>query len=745
MDKTYNHSLTEQKWYRFWEENGYFKPEINPKGKPYCILLPPPNANAPLHMGHAMYVIEDILIRYHRLLGDSTLYLPGTDHAGIETQYVFEKELKKKGKSRFDFDRETLYQMINDYVEKNRGIAKSQMKQLGFSLDWSRECYTLDPKVLKIVLATFKKLYKDGLIYRAERIVNYCTNCGTAFSDLEVIYEERKDPLYFMKYGPFVLATVRPETKFGDTAVAVNPKDKRYQKFINQEFIYQSLIGPRKMKVVADSAVDPDFGTGVVKVTPAHDPNDFDIARRHNLKILKVIDLDGRLNKNAGRFAGLSVFEARKKVVSELKQKGDLVRVEENYTHRVGICYRCKKTIEPMVIPQWFIKIEKLAKPAIEAVKKGKVKIFPPRFKKLYLDWMENVRDWNISRQIVWGPRIPAWYCLDCNPEIKINFLNKDKKLVSDNYKKIKNKYSFAEIKSGLQTLNAPVEASFLIEEPSICPKCGGNHLLQETDTFDTWFSSGQWPLTTLGYPASPDFKKFYPTSLLDTMWDILFFWVARMIMFGLYLAGKIPFRVAHMHSRVVDIERKKMSKSKGNVIDPIEMVKKYGADALRMALVFGTAPASDIVVTEDKIKAMRNFCNKIWNATRFIITNPELKIQSPKIKTPTQNSKLNKDDQWILEELNKTVRTVTRQIETYRFGQASEILYNFFWHKFCDVYIEKAKKRKTEAQPVLIQVLATSLTLLHPFMPFITEELWNKLPRKDKKPLIISPWPKSA
>lgn len=748
MDKVYNHSLVEEKWYQFWEKSGYFKPEINPKGKPYCILLPPPNANAPLHMGHAMYVIEDTLIRYQRMLGNAALFLPGTDHAGIETQYVFEKELKKQGKSRFDFDRETLYQMINDYVQKNRGIAKSQLKQLGFSLDWSRERYTLHPEILKIVFNTFKKLYADGLIYRAEKIVNYCTHCGTAFSDLEVVYEERKDPLYFIKYGPFVLATVRPETKFGDTAVAVNPKDKRYKKYIGSEFIYQSLIGERKMKVVADNAVDPDFGTGVVKVTPAHDPNDFEIAKRHNLKILKVINLDGRLNENAGCFAGLTVLEARKKVVEELRKRGDLVKVDENYTHRVGLCYRCKRVIEPMVIPQWFIKIKKLAKPAIEAVKKNKVKIFPPRFKKLYLNWMENIHDWNISRQIVWGPRIPAWYCLNCNPKIKINFLTKDlsagrqgKKLVSGLYQDLKDKYSFEEVKAGLQALKAPVDAEYLVEEKTSCPKCGSPCLLQETDTFDTWFSSGQWPLATLGVNPA-DFNRFYPTALLDTMWDILFFWVARMIMFGLYLTEKVPFLVAHMHSRVVDIERKKMSKSKGNVINPIDMVKKYGADSLRMALVFGTAPASDIVVTEDKIRAMRNFCNKIWNASRFVLTDPEVKSQNSKVKTTIQNSKLNKDDRWILDELKKTVKTVTRQLESYRFGQASETLYNFFWHKFCDIYIEKVKSRKEEAMPVLLEVLSTSLLLLHPFMPFITEEIWSKIPKKDNKPIIISPWP---
>jgi len=762
MEKAYQPQAYEEKIYSLWEEGGYFTPKIDKSKKPFTIILPPPNANAPLHMGHAMYVVEDIMCRYHRMLGDPTLFLPGTDHAGIETQYVFEKRLKEEGKSRFDFDRQTLYKMIAEYVEKNRGIAKEQMKKLGFSLDWTREKFTLQSDILETVLQTFKKLHQDGLIYRAERIVNYCPRCGTAFSELEVVYEERKDPLYYMKYGPFILATTRPETKFGDTAVAVHPKDKRYQKLIGTEFIYQSLIGPRKMKVVADEAVDPEFGTGVVKVTPAHDPTDFEISQRHDLPLIKVIGLDGRLTKLAGRFAGLTISEARKKVVEELQKKGEMVKIDENYTHRVGLCYRCKNIIEPTVIPQWFVKIGPLAKPAIEAVKKNKVKIFPPRFKKLYLDWMENIKDWNISRQIVWGPRIPAWYCLDCNPLIKINFLDKKKAFISGLYKDLKDKYSFEEIKNGLQSLNTPVEATYEAENLKHCPKCHGIHILQETDTFDTWFSSGQWPLTTLGYPDSQDFKYFYPTSVLDTMWDILFFWVARMIMFGLYLAGDLPFRVAHMHSRVIDIERKKMSKSKGNVIDPIEMVDKYGADALRMALIFGTAPASDIVVTEEKIKAMRNFANKVWNAARFALAqiNADQKLINADKLSENQRSyqrpsATHPDDQWILSELNKTIKSVTQNLESYHFGQASEEIYNFTWHTFCDKYIEMVKPRLfSQSTPTthnppsdpsalftLYYLLFTILKLLHPFMPFITEAIWQMMPEK-KEALIISEWP---
>jgi len=751
MDKVYKHKEFEKKIYFFWEKRGYFTPKIQKGKKPFTIILPPPNANAPLHMGHAMYVVEDILCRFHRMMGEPTLFLPGTDHAGIETQYVFEKKLAQQGKSRFDFDRKTLYQMINDYVDENRGIAKEQMKKLGFSLDWTREKYTLDPEILKTVLETFRKLYQDGLIYRAGKIVNYCTHCGTAFSELEVVHEEKDEFLYYLDYGPIQIATTRPETIFADVAVAVNPKDKRYKKLIGKKAVIP-LIN-KEVPIIADQAIEIDFGTGALKVTPAHDQTDFEIGERCNLPKISCISPEGKMINVPSQLTGLSVSEAKQKTVELLKIQNKIIKIEP-LRHAVGHCYRCKNPIEPLLVPQWFVKIAPLAKPAIEVVKKNKIKIFPNRFKKLYLQWMENIRDWNISRQIVWGPRIPAWYCLDCNSEIKINFLDKNKKLICGTYKELKNKYSFEEIKNGLQTLTAPIEASFEIEELKRCPKCGNSHFLQETDTFDTWFSSGQWPLTTLGVniddltKSSSDFKYFYPTSVLDTMWDILFFWVARMIMFGLYLANEVPFKVVHLHSRVVDIEKKKMSKSKGNVIDPIEMVEKYGADALRMALVFGTAPASDIVVTEEKIKAMRNFSNKIWNAARFVLSHEtKFKVQSSKFKVT------NKDDQWILSELNKTIKTVTRQLDSYRFGQASETIYNFFWHTFCDKYVEMVKPRLGQSSDTsrkssesalctLHFILCTSLKLLHPFMPFVTEAIWQMIPGK-RQPLIISQWPK--
>ncbi|MCJ7804820.1 valine--tRNA ligase [Patescibacteria group bacterium] len=749
MEKIYEPQKTEAEIYEFWEKEGWFTPRI-PSGqaskkKPFTILLPLPNANDPIHMGHALFAVEDIIIRYHRMLGEPTLWLPGADHAGIETQFVFEKELAKKGKSRFDFDRQTLYQMIVNFVEKNKNINRDQLKRMGFSLDWTRYHYSLEPEIVEKVLATFRQLHQDGLIYRGERIVNFCTHCGTAFSDLEVEYEERKDPLYYMKYGPFVLATTRPETKFGDTAVAVNPKDKRYQKWIGKEFIYQSLIGPRKMKVVADKVVDPDFGTGAVKVTPAHDPDDFEIAQRHNLAIIKVINLDGKLNQLAGRFAGLTVAEARKKVAAELQKKGDLVKIDNDYLHRVGFCYRCGTTIEPMVIPQWFVKIKPLAQPALEAVKKGKTTIVPKkRFEKMYLDWLENIRDWNISRQIVWGPRIPVWYCLDCNQDLLINFINKKGEKISGTYQEFKNKYHLAEISAGLQSLMAGKNPVYALDNQP-CKNCGGKNVLQETDTFDTWFLSGQWPLTTLGYPDSPDFKYFYPTSVLDTLWDILFFWVARMMMFGLYLTKEVPFKVVHIHCRAVDKKGKKISKSKGNVINPIEMVEKYSADALRIALVFGAAPGSDICVSEDKIRAMRNFANKIWNASRFILSYKENRKNIICVSHP--------DDLWIIEETNKIVKQTTRHLDRYRFDLAAEEVYQFFWHTFCDQYLEMSKKRRDEAQQTLIQVLATSLKLLHPFMPFITEQVWQLAKTKSKgkktnffkeEALIIAQWPKT-
>ena len=740
MEKTYQPNQVEEKIYAFWEKGGWFTPRPAKrdsgqalKKKPFMILLPLPNANDPMHMGHALFTIEDIMVRYHRMLGEPTLWLPGGDHAGIETQYVFEKELAKTGKSRFDFDRNTLYQKIVDFTEKYRNLNKNQLKKLGFSLDWSRYHYSLEPKIIKTVLETFRQLHQDGLIYRGERIVNYCPHCGTAFSDLEVDYEEKDELLYYLDYYLIKIATTRPETIFADVAVAVNPEDKKYQKLIGKKATIPLINKP--IPIITSPLIDIKFGTGALKVTPAHDAVDFEIGVQNKLPIISVINKNGRMANLPKKYLGMSVTRARQEVVADLQKAKKLIKTQP-LKHNVGICYRCRRTIEPLVMPQWFVKIAPLAKPAYEAVKQGKTKIIPKkRFEKMYLDWLANIHDWNISRQIVWGPRIPVWYCLDCNPNILINFIDKKGKKVSETYRSLKNKYSLAEIKNGLQTLVADKNPVYSLNDRA-CQKCQGKNILQETDTFDTWFLSGQWPLTTLGYPNSPDFKYFYPTSVLDTMWDILFFWVGRMIMFGLYLTGKPPFKVVHIHCRVTDEKGQKMSKSKGNVIDPIPMVEKYGADALRTALVFGAAPGSDICIGEDKIRAMRNFANKIWNASRFVLANREIKTQKAKLKTT------NPDDLWILGETKKITKRVSNLLDKYRFDLAFEEIYQFFWHTFCDKYLEMTKNRRNEAQTTLISVLETSLKLLHPFMPFITEEIWQKLPNY-QQPLIISPWPK--
>jgi len=757
MDKSYS-SATESDIYQSWEKSGAFTPKIDKKKEPYSIILPLPNANDPMHMGHALFTIQDILIRYHRMLGQPTLWLPGGDHAGIETQFVFEKMLQKEGKSRFDFDRQTLYQMIWDFVEKNRTLNQFQMKKLGFSMDWTRYHYSLEPQIVDNVLATFKKLYDDGLIYRDEKIVNYCTFCGTSFSNLEVNHKSVDSHLWYINYGPLTVATTRPETMLGDTAVAVNPKDKRYKNLIGKKILLP-LVN-REIPIIGEETIDIKFGTGAVKVTPSHSPEDYDIAKKHGLEFIRIFDFDGKSNQNVPeKYRGLFPNQVRQLVIDDLTAAGLMAKIE-SYSHEVGHCYRCGRPIEPITAPQWYVKIAPLAGPAIKAAKDGDVKFFPTRFKKTYIDWMENIRDWNISRQIVWGPRIPAWYCLDCNPEIKINFLDKNKNIVTGFYRDLKEKYSFAEIKDGLQSMLAPVEATYQIEKSDLCSHCHSKALLQETDTFDTWFLSGQWPLSTLGFnpkdpsKSSTDFDYFYPTTVMDTLWDILFFWVARMIMFGLYLTKKVPFKTVHLHSRVVDAKGQKMSKSKGNVIDPLVMTEKYGTDALRMSLVYGIAPASDFVVSEDKIRAQRNFVNKIWNASRFVLMiidkfpnkkSPRSSVADPRGAGKGDLEGLDPADKAILTSLNKIISSTTTDINRYHFGQASENLYQFFWHDFCDVYIEKAKDRGEDVVPVLLTVLITSLKLLHPFIPFVTESVYQILREKmtlDEDQLITSSWP---
>jgi valyl-tRNA synthetase len=708
MDKVYNHKAVEEKIYKSWEEKDYFKPQARfGKKQNYSIILPLPNANAPLHFGHAMFVIEDILTRYHRMQGFKTLWLPGADHAGFETQFVFEKKLQTEGKSRFDYDRVTLYKMIWDFAQGNRPVMESQLRRLGFSLDWEKSKFPLDADIIKIVYATFKNLYEDGLVYRAKRLVNYCTFDGTSFSDLEVIYEERKNPLYYIKYGPLVLATTRPETKFGDTAVAVHPDDKRYQKYIGQELEIETVSGKAKIKVVADKMVDPAFGTGVVKITPAHDFDDFEVSQRHNLPMVQVINFDGKMNEKAGKFAGMYVRQARKAVVEEMQAKGLIEKIDENYVHRIGLCYKCKNPIEPLPLEQWFIKMEPLAKPAIEVVKNGMIKVYPKDFEKIYFQFLENIKDWNISRQIVWGIQIPAWACSKCHEWTVTNG-----------------------------------------EVPQEC-KCGSKELTQDQDVFDTWFSSGQWPYATL---KTTDALEFYPITVMETGYDILRWWVARMVMLGIYIQKKqgvgemekqVPFRNIVLHGLVNDPLGKKMSKSKGNVVNPMEIVDQYGADAIRFALTYGTALGNDQVLSYPKLEAMRKFSNKLWNMARFIemkrIQNSKLKVQNLEELLKTANN--DSDKKWV-KNVNNLVWEVTRMIDIYQFHFAAIHLYEFIWHQFADKYIEDVKNRIDENSfMVLSSLFMVLLKLLQPFMPFITEEIYGKL-YGGEGDLIISQWP---
>lgn len=748
MDKTYS-PINEEKIYEMWEANKLFVAKIDKKKKPFSIILPPPNANDPLHAGHALFTVEDIMIRWHRMMGEPTLWLPGTDHAGIETQFVFEKKLQKEGRSRFDFDRNTLFEMIAEYVDKNRDVAKKQMKRLGFSLDWSREKFTLDKEHTERICAVFYKMIKDGLVYRDEKIVNYCTFCGTAFSSLEINHKNVEGKLWYIKYpivgekNKYILvATTRPETMLGDSAVAVNPKDKRYKNLIGKKLLLP--IVNKEIPIIGEESIDMEFGTGAVKVTPAHSPEDYDMGKKYNLEFVRIIDYDGRTNKNVPeQYQGLFSNKVREKIVEEMTGLGLMEKIE-NYSHEVGHCYKCGRVVEPITAPQWFVKIDSLAIPATKAVESGEIKIIPGRYKKNYLTWMKEIKDWPISRQIVWGHRIPIWYSLDKNKDIRVTFKNKSGEIESLDWNGNENRYE--EIRIGLQSLIAPIDSKYYLSETDALKN--GKYVLQETDTFDTWFSSGQWPYSTLGWDINgkhnPDFEYFYPTTVLDTMWDILFFWVARMIMMGLYVTGKIPFTVAHMHSRVLDSKGQKMSKSKGNAIDPVDIVNKHGADALRLALVYGVAPGSDIALSEDKIRAQRNFVNKIWNASRFIEMIAE---KNKYFEIEIDKNKLNIDDKEILEKLNKLTMSVNSNLKKYRFGNASEDIYQFFWKEFCDVYIEKTKNRGKEVVPVLLKVLIDSLKLLHPFAPFVTEEIFQEFRIKfgfEEKYLATASWPKS-
>lgn len=723
--KTYNHKQVEKRIYKLWEKSGYFNPDKLPgkRTKPFTIIMPPPNANGALHIGHALFVaLEDIMVRFARMRGRKALWLPGADHAGFETQVVFDKKLEQEGRDRFFVDRETLWKEIWSFTQKNRRVMERQLRRLGASCDWSRKVFTLDKRVIKEVYRTFKKMYEDGLVYRAERVVNWCPKHKTALSDLEVKYKKRKDPLYYIRYGPLTLATVRPETKFGDIALAVHPKDKRYASYVGKVIEAKGIFKTLHFKIIADEAVDPSFGTGVVKITPAHDTTDFEIWSRHKKEIPKpksVIDENGRLTSETGEFAGMKVADARARVAAKMKQIGILEKIDPNYIHQVATCYKCGSVLEPLLKPQWFIKMKPLAKPAIAAVRNNKITFYPLWAKKVFLYWLQNIRDWNISRQIVWGIRIPAWF--------------HEPKCVP---------------KPGREKEVGECKAVIISEKKPKCGFCNAEYT-QDPDVFDTWFSSGQWPYVALlaqrgnSKPGqiTKDFQIFYPTDVMETASDILFFWVARMVMLGLYRTGKIPFRTVYLHGLVRDKDKQKMSKSKGNVIDPLGIADTYGSDAVRAALVAGNTPGRDTVISEDKIRGYRNFTTKLWNISRFVLMHKSSFLCGGKNKS---SSALPSAYRAYLAEARKIRKTVGKRIERFEFHLALEQAYHYVWHTFADKIIEELKKRLREKEDaaalrVLEAILTECLIMLHPFMPFVTEEIWQHLGKKNL--LMVQSW----
>lgn len=736
FNKPYNSKEVEEKIYLLWEESGFFNPDKLPTRhkKPFTIIMPPPNANGSLHIGHAVFVtLQDIMIRYQRMKGGKTLWLPGADHAGFETQVVYDKKLEKESRSRFKIPAEQLWREMWDFTQKNKKTMENQLRQLGASCDWSREKFTLDKDIVDIVYKTFEKLYNDGLAYREAAGVNWCVKHQTTLSDLEIRHVDRKDPLYYVNYGLLSIATVRPETIFADVAVAVNPKDKRYKNLIGKTAKVPLI--DKEIKIIGDDSIDLKFGTGAVKITPAHDHNDFEIAKRHNLPFISTIDEFGKLIAPAPeKYVNMKIGIARESVIADLKIHNLIDGIDKNYIHSVATCYKCGTVLEPVIKTQWFIKMTEKPKSgglslrdaAIKAVKSGKIKFIPRRFEKNFFHWMKNLRDWNISRQIVWGIRIPVWYCVKPNISNAGDALTHAAKTVIIQ----KNK-----------------------EIPARCPDCGGNNLEQDKDVFDTWFSSGQWPFATLMTTGKNDFKNFYPTDVMETAWDILFFWVARMIMLGLYVTKKPPFKYVYLHGLVRDKDRQKMSKSKGNVIDPLGVIDLYGADALRMTLIVGNAPGNDPIIYEEKIRGYRNFANKLWQASRFVLTNA---------KPPGANAdlrgkiKLTAYDKKRLKEFESLKKKITKEMDAFKFYLAAEKMYHYFWHTFCDKIIEENKLRLKEetmksaedraaAQYVLTEILKNSLKLLHPFMPFITEEIYQNLPISPpaggKNMLMIEKW----
>lgn len=754
LQKSYNPEGIEKKWYEYWVSKGYFKPDPDSLGDTYCIVIPPPNITGSLHMGHALNItLQDILCRWRRMSGDKVLWLPGTDHAGIATQNVVEKQLTAEGLDRYKLGRDAFLKRVWKWKAEYGGKIIHQLKRLGASCDWSRERFTLDEGLSKAVIEVFVRLYEEGLIYRDNRLINWCPRCHTALSDLEVEHEELEGKLYYIKYPIegnelneknsslryITVATTRPETMLGDTAVAVHPDDSRYKDFIGKTVALP--LTRRKIPVISDTAVDSSFGTGALKVTPAHDFNDEAMAKRQSpaLEFITVIGKDGRMREDAGnRYAGLDRYDCRKLVLKDLKEQG-LIEKEHGYTHAIGHCYRCKTVIEPLLTLQWYVNVKPLAKEAVRVVKEGVIRVIPKSWENTYFAWMENIRDWCISRQIWWGHRIPAWYCQSC-------------RAVEQQSNRSTRQQFKEEITTGLKQGGVIVSR----EAPEKCPYCGSTELVQDEDVLDTWFSSALWPFSTLGWPdKTNDLKTFYPTSVLVTGFDIIFFWVARMIMMGLKFMGDVPFRDVYIHALVRDVKGQKMSKSKGNVVDPLTMMKRYGTDAFRFTLAAFAAQGRDIKFSEERVEGYRHFVNKLWNAARFIMMNSEFGKgvwqYAPTRDFSLLTSYLSLPSRWILSRLAATADDMNRALEEYRFNDAANSIYQFIWHEFCDWYIEMAKSELVTSENVkwcLLYTLETSLRLLHPFMPYVTEEVWQKIrdqgSRLKAQSIMVSDYPKS-
>ncbi|KPU27741.1 valyl-tRNA synthetase [Caloranaerobacter sp. TR13] len=708
LAKKYNPKDFEERIYNYWNENNYFRAEINEEKEPFTIMMPPPNVTGSLHMGHALNgTLQDILIRWKRMEGYEALWLPGTDHASISTEAKVVAKIRSEGKTKEQIGREKFLEEAWDWTEKYGGNIRKQLRKLGVSCDWSRERFTLDEGLSKAVEEVFIRLYEKGLIYRGNRIINWCPSCKTAISDAEVEHEEKQGKLWHIKYPVkdsdeyIVIATTRPETMLGDVAVAVNPQDERYEHLIGKKLILP-LVN-REIPIIADEYVEMEFGTGAVKITPAHDPNDFEVGLRHNLEQIKVMNDDASINELGGKYQGMDRYEARKAIVKDLEDGGYLVKIED-HNHNVGHCERCNTVVEPIISKQWFVKMEPLAKPALEAYREGRFRFIPERFGKIYVHWLENIRDWCISRQLWWGHRLPVYYCQDCGEVIVSR------------------------------------------QEPDSCPKCESTNIKQDPDTLDTWFSSALWPFSTLGWPEdTPELKYFYPTDVLVTGYDIIFFWVVRMVFSGLEHMGDIPFKNVLINGLVRDSLGRKMSKSLGNGIDPLEIIDKYGADALRFTLITGNTPGNDMRFHMERVEASRNFANKLWNASRFVLMN----LGEELIEHDLAFNSLKEEDKWIISRVNKIAKEITENLTKFELGIAAQKIYDFIWSEYCDWYIEMVKPRlygddaasKNTARYVLLYVLKDLLKLLHPFMPFITEEIWQHLPNTESS-LIMAKWP---